>query len=260
MAYREKRPEEILEVDFNADKQQIQRAFRKKALETHPDQGGDVKQFKAVKNAKEKLLEERRFKKNPVSQETDLESYAREILENPERGTVFDYGEGHYFITVEHPRTRKPERLSIYGDLKVGIPVKDLFHHIADQTGSDLNYHEEVQKGDFTYVYGSLNGFNNISNSSKIDFELYVETSDTNPYFENGYIETECFEDGSTVEYSREDYKWTVTSDRKDIRKSKSFEDNENSLYLTELLEDRISRSFKSLKAETRSFSPRNSD
>ena len=48
---------EILEVDRDADESEIKRAFRKKALETHPDKvGGDGEMFRKVKEAYDTLI------------------------------------------------------------------------------------------------------------------------------------------------------------------------------------------------------------
>jgi curved DNA-binding protein CbpA len=38
----------------------VKRAFQKKALETHPDQGGDSAQFRAVLRAYERLVGKRK--------------------------------------------------------------------------------------------------------------------------------------------------------------------------------------------------------
>lgn len=46
----------ILGITSKATDTEIKRAFRKRALETHPDQGGDAEAFRAVKEAYEKAL------------------------------------------------------------------------------------------------------------------------------------------------------------------------------------------------------------
>lgn len=48
---------EILEVDRDADENEIKRAFRKKCLKTHPDKvGGDGEMFRKVKEAYDTLI------------------------------------------------------------------------------------------------------------------------------------------------------------------------------------------------------------
>jgi hypothetical protein len=46
----------VLGIDRNAPLNEIQRAYRRKAIETHPDKGGDAEQFKAVVAAYEEGL------------------------------------------------------------------------------------------------------------------------------------------------------------------------------------------------------------
>jgi hypothetical protein len=47
---------EILGIDRDADEEEIKKAFRKMALKTHPDKGGDEEQFKKVREAYECLI------------------------------------------------------------------------------------------------------------------------------------------------------------------------------------------------------------
>ena len=48
---------DILEIDEDADENEIKKAFRKKALETHPDKtGGDDELFKKVREAYETIM------------------------------------------------------------------------------------------------------------------------------------------------------------------------------------------------------------
>jgi len=53
---RRSKSHEILEVHEDADETEIKQAFRKKALETHPDKGGDEEEFKIVREAYEYLI------------------------------------------------------------------------------------------------------------------------------------------------------------------------------------------------------------
>lgn len=49
-------PHEVLGVDPDADEAEIRAAYRRRAKEVHPDQGGSVEQFQAVRAAYERLL------------------------------------------------------------------------------------------------------------------------------------------------------------------------------------------------------------
>lgn len=52
-------PWAILGIEPNASLDAIKRAYRKRALETHPDHGGDGERFRAVQRAYEKAIEKR---------------------------------------------------------------------------------------------------------------------------------------------------------------------------------------------------------
>lgn len=47
---------EVLEVSLDASPEEIRRAFLKKVKETHPDTGGNINEFREVRNAYEKAL------------------------------------------------------------------------------------------------------------------------------------------------------------------------------------------------------------
>ncbi|MFM2416658.1 MAG: hypothetical protein RL385_1381 [Pseudomonadota bacterium] len=51
-----------LGVEPGAGLQEIRAAYRKRALETHPDQGGDAEAFRAVQSAYERLLKKRKVR------------------------------------------------------------------------------------------------------------------------------------------------------------------------------------------------------
>lgn len=53
---------DILGVSVTADKQEIKKAYKKKAMEHHPDKGGDENEFKKVTNAYETLSDEQKRK------------------------------------------------------------------------------------------------------------------------------------------------------------------------------------------------------
>ena len=47
---------EVLDIKQGSSAQDLKKAYRKLALEHHPDKGGDVEKFKKVQNAYEKVL------------------------------------------------------------------------------------------------------------------------------------------------------------------------------------------------------------
>lgn len=49
-------PFDILRIDSDADEEEIERAYRQRAKETHPDQGGSAREFQAVRVAYEEVL------------------------------------------------------------------------------------------------------------------------------------------------------------------------------------------------------------
>ena len=51
-------PFEVLDVDEDADEATIERAYRDRVKETHPDSGGDEEEFKRVNRAYETLTDD----------------------------------------------------------------------------------------------------------------------------------------------------------------------------------------------------------
>jgi len=49
---------DILGVEESASKEEIRRAFRKKAMEVHPDKGGDADEFQKLNQAYHNLIEQ----------------------------------------------------------------------------------------------------------------------------------------------------------------------------------------------------------
>ena len=62
---------DTLNVDPNADKDQIKKAFRKRAQETHPDQGGDEEAFHQVAKAYDVMKDDERRKKYDETGDTE---------------------------------------------------------------------------------------------------------------------------------------------------------------------------------------------
>ncbi|WP_380677435.1 ferredoxin Fer [Salinigranum sp. GCM10025319] len=48
-------PYDVLQVDPDADEREIDRAYRRRVMETHPDQGGSAREFQVVKSAYERI-------------------------------------------------------------------------------------------------------------------------------------------------------------------------------------------------------------
>ncbi|TBU05665.1 DnaJ domain-containing protein [Hamiltosporidium magnivora] len=60
----------LLDIEKNASKKEIKKAFLKKSLSTHPDKGGDSKDFQSIKKASEILLSDKKqFYDNLVKNE-----------------------------------------------------------------------------------------------------------------------------------------------------------------------------------------------
>lgn len=89
---------QLLGVDLDATADEIKKAFRKKALQTHPDQGGDEKAFRELKGAFEYLLT------HPV-----VEKVADNFIGPYDPFIDPDYGT-HAFFAPEHDHIAEFER------------------------------------------------------------------------------------------------------------------------------------------------------
>ncbi|WP_135821670.1 ferredoxin Fer [Halostella litorea] len=58
-------PFEVLRVDPTADEEEVERAYRRRVLETHPDQNGSAREFRRVQAAYEAIQSERRLPDAP---------------------------------------------------------------------------------------------------------------------------------------------------------------------------------------------------
>merc|ERR1719506_3026091 len=64
----------ILGVDPAATNEEIKKAYRRTAMECHPDKGGDKEEFQELNSAYEKIMEQRRgsdSKKNSYEEDDD---------------------------------------------------------------------------------------------------------------------------------------------------------------------------------------------
>jgi ferredoxin len=84
------RPFEVLGVDPDADEAAVDRAYRRRVMETHPDQGGSVRAFQRVKAAYEAIEAERNGEDDG---ETDVTAGAETATEERHRpaGTRVEY-------------------------------------------------------------------------------------------------------------------------------------------------------------------------
>jgi len=92
-------PHEILGVDPGADDDEIREAYRRRVIQTHPDQGGSVEEFKLVRAAYEAIESDEAIEPRdvdsaadvddqPVSAETTVEYLSHTALD--ERGWALD--------------------------------------------------------------------------------------------------------------------------------------------------------------------------
>ncbi|WP_232703072.1 ferredoxin Fer [Halobacterium wangiae] len=86
-------PHEILGVDPGADDDEIREAYRRRVIETHPDQGGSVEAFKLVRAAYEAIESDEALEPRdvdtadgvddqPVSAETTVEYLSHAVLDD----------------------------------------------------------------------------------------------------------------------------------------------------------------------------------
>jgi ferredoxin len=66
-------PFDVLGVDPDADEAEVDRAYRRRVIETHPDQGGSIREFQVVKDAYEEI-KEREFDGAPAQITSGSES------------------------------------------------------------------------------------------------------------------------------------------------------------------------------------------
>merc|ERR1712139_456742 len=79
----------ILGVDPNATNEEIKKAYRRTAMECHPDKGGDKEEFQELNNAFEKIMEQRRGsdcgKKNSYDEEEEIAKKERKASKTKEQ-------------------------------------------------------------------------------------------------------------------------------------------------------------------------------
>ena len=79
-------PFDILSIETDADDDEIERAYRRRVKETHPDHGGSVREFQLVRAAYEQLTTERPATER--DRDVDLE---REDGEQRQEGSTVEY-------------------------------------------------------------------------------------------------------------------------------------------------------------------------
>ena len=80
-------PFEILDLDPDADDADLDRAYRRRVLETHPDQGGSSREFQRVRAAYEELKADRLADERDASDDVDIGGPSAADLE-PENSRV----------------------------------------------------------------------------------------------------------------------------------------------------------------------------
>lgn len=113
---------EILGIEKNASESQIKKAFRKKAIKTHPDRGGDIEKFKKLSEAYEVLSDKTKKEKydkygkdglnsNGINPTNIYEMFSGRHSENYEKkGTNITH---HLKIPLESFYTGATKKLSI---------------------------------------------------------------------------------------------------------------------------------------------------
>jgi molecular chaperone DnaJ len=127
---------EILGVDRSASQDDIKKAYKKKARETHPDTGGSEEEFKLVNEAYSLLSDPAKKQQydNPQQhfrQEFDMSDFFSQF------GFGFDFGaqQGHYEDLDIHIQMNVPFT-SIYQDKKVSVDfVRNVPCSTCDGTG-----------------------------------------------------------------------------------------------------------------------------
>lgn len=139
-------PWSILGVNRNAGKEKISRAYKKKALETHPDlTGKDSKLFLEVKKAFDMLMKEDASKKKKKRQWTSAKKYQKRYAKN---------------TSEEKPKEEMQEEV---------VDVMDLFtEQLRDQ----------VQDGDIDDAWDTWNQIKVFSSQSKKPLaEIHIKSS-----------------------------------------------------------------------------------
>lgn len=123
---------DILGVQKNATQDEIKKAFRKKAVEHHPDKGGDESKFKEISEAYETLSDE--------SKRSNYDRFGKQEANNP-----FNRGGGHGF--------NMDDIFSQFGDMFGGNFGRQSHQHPPTQKGSDLRVQIQVTLEDI--IFGS---------------------------------------------------------------------------------------------------------
>lgn len=114
---------DILGVSKSATQEEIKKAFRKKAIEHHPDKGGDETKFKEISEAYDVLSDE--------SKRVDYDRYGKNNANNP-----FSRGGGHGF--------NMDDIFSQFGDMFGGGFGRNNHQHPPRRKGGDLRVQIQV--------------------------------------------------------------------------------------------------------------------
>ena len=140
-------PCDVLGIDPDAEEAEIVRAYRRRVKDAHPDQGGSVREFKAVRTAYERLL---------TGDDRGIE-YERGVEPEGERGD--EEAEGG---ADEEPEGSKVEYINyeVLDDFEWRLGDDDLFERAADE-GLDPEDHGRfvVEPNEFLLEAAENRGF-----------------------------------------------------------------------------------------------------
>lgn len=119
-------PCDVLGIESDAEEAEIIRAYRRRVKEVHPDQGGSVREFKAVRTAYERLRtgDDTRIEyESAVEQGHDGEPRDGEVKEEDEEGSEVEY-----------------LNYAVLDDFEWGLDDEDLFDRAADENLGPEDY------------------------------------------------------------------------------------------------------------------------
>ena len=105
-------PYKVLGVDISASKEEIKKAYRKLAIEHHPDKGGSEDRFKEISEAYNILSDVKR------KREYDTRN------QSPEFQFGFDFGKGSIFDDIFRPRSPKKRKIKETKDEEIVFNMK----------------------------------------------------------------------------------------------------------------------------------------
>ncbi|MFA9517465.1 ferredoxin Fer [Halopenitus sp. H-Gu1] len=179
-------PYEVLGVDPDADDGEIERAYRRRVLETHPDHGGSAEAFQAVKTAYEAIL----AGKGGDDSRTGVE--ASDESSSPESNAEENDGESDEGETDPTTATIEYLDYEVLADRGWSIDDDDLFERAADADLSPADHGrflaepgesllEAAEKRGFAWPYACRGGACANCAVAVIDGELSIPVNHVLP-------------------------------------------------------------------------------